>query len=202
MTTSDYAGVTPARSTGRMTRTPLRIPLLASAVVLVAAAALTACSAGGGSGSGHSAPVGGATAAGTGSGSGTTTTGYDAKDPCSIASVADVQNAIATTPPVDSDGPDSVATGKPTCFYSSDDALSVIVAIAVVDPSSLDLTTGLFPGDPLTPGSGVGDKSAASSDEIDVIAGSHGIVVESSGKVPLTADQLTAVAKLAVSHLR
>jgi hypothetical protein len=179
-----------------MTRNILRIPLLASAVALVAAVSLAGCSGGGGT---TAAKAGDSSAAsGTGSGS----AGYDTKDPCSIATTADVQSALAATPPLTTNGPDSVVTGKPTCFYTSDDSLSVIVAIAVVDPSTLDLTKGLFPGDPLTAGSGIGDKSAANAGEIDVVAGSHGLVVASTGNTALSADQLTAVAKLAVSHLR
>jgi hypothetical protein len=182
-----------------MTRNMLRIPLLASAVALVAVVSLAGCSGGGGTAA--AAKAGGSSpAAGSSSGSGST--GYDAKDPCSIATTAEVQSALAATPPLETNGPDSVVTGKPTCFYTSDDSLSVIVAIAVVDPSTLDLHTGIFPGDPLTAGSGVGDKSAANADEVDVVAGTHGLVVASTGNTALSADQLTAVAKLAVSHLR
>jgi hypothetical protein len=181
-----------------MGRMSTRLPhVLLSASILAAALALTGCSAtaGGGSGGSTAAP-----AAGSGSSAGSTK--VDLSDPCTLASVADAQAAVSATPPVTQDGPDTTQFPTPACFYDSDDSTSTFFGDTIADPSKVDLQHAYKPfGAALTPVSGVGDKAAIGGGELDIIAGSHAIVVVTGGSTDLSDDQLIAFGKLLVSRV-
>jgi hypothetical protein len=172
-----------------------RLPLvLLSASILASALALTGCSATGDS------PV--AAAGGSGTSAGSAPAKVDLSNPCTLASVADAQAAVAATPPVTQDGPDTTQFPTPACFYDSDDSTSTFFGDTLADPSKVDLQHAYKPfGGALTPVSGVGDKAAIGGGELDIIAGSHAIVVVTGGSTDLSDDQLIAFGKLLVSRV-
>jgi hypothetical protein len=175
-----------------------RLPLvLLSASILAAALALTGCSAGGAS---TTSTTG--SGAGSGASAGSGTTKVDLSDPCTLASVADAQAAVSATPPATKDGPDTTQFPTPACFYDSDDSTSTFFGDTLADPSKVDLQHTYKPfGAALTPVSGVGDKAAIGGGELDIIAGSHAIVVVTMGSKDLSDDQLIAFGKLLVSRV-
>lgn len=182
-----------------MTRLRRPVPLIAAAIALAAAASLAACSSGGSASAGSS---GAAASAGGGASAGAAAPKVDLSDPCTLASAKDAQAAVSANPPATSDGPDTTQFHAAACFYDSDDSTSTFFGDTLADPSKLDLQHPYQAfGASLTPVSGVGDKAAIGGGELDIVAGSHGIVVVTLGTVPLSDDQLIAFGKLLVSRV-
>jgi len=127
----------------------------------------------------------------------------DPTDPCSLVSV-DKANAVASPDPVFTQTEKgALPDGEPECGYASADSATVILNVTLfADPSGFDLSKGVVSDAALSSVSGVGDRAAFGGPELDIVAGSRGIVIESFGSTDLSKDQLVAMGKAVVAALR
>jgi hypothetical protein len=186
-----------------------RLPLvLASASILAASLALAGCSAGGGSGgSGGGDPQSVqqsalASASAIAGAQGKAQPAADPTKPCTLASIAQAQSAVAAAPPITFQAESDITDGGVECGYTSDDHATILVNVMVF-PGTGDFTmqTGVMSAVALTPVSGIGSAAAVGPGELDAVVGGTGLVVLSAGDTDLTQDQLVALAELVAPRI-
>jgi hypothetical protein len=186
-----------------ITRTSPLVPLVLLAVV---GSALAGCSAGGTA----SADATGSKPASSGSASSSAsapatsaTSASDAADICTWVSVSAAQSALHLSPALTDQESGTFVDGEPECGFTTDDH-SVIINVTVFDAATnpFNPDTPIMGADTFHTISGVGDRAAVGSFELDAAVGTKVLVVENfTDDSAVAPDQLVAMAKLFVPHI-